>query len=468
MRFYLKFWLSLVCFFLWVGKNSTLQAQKEEIPQTTRILFVLDASGSMNTDWDGSNRMEIARQILSELIDSVAQLPYTEVGLRIYGHQFYPNQKNCQDTKLEVPIEPKTHNQIRQKLYEITAKGTTPIAYSLEQAAKDFAGDARNTRNIIILITDGIEACNGDPCAVSRGLQEKNIFLRPFVVGMGIELKYLEAFACMGRFLNAQNGRQFKNALSEVMQQTLGKTTVSVELLDDKGQMREKDVNVAFFDANTGRNLYNIVHFRDKAGRTDLLKIDPVPTYDIVVYTTPPVFKKGVEIVGGRHNAIKIAAPQGILQISQKGAADYSREHAAIIRQKGKAETLLVQKVNEPERLLVGKYEVEVLTRPRLIFKDVEITQGKTTKIDIPSPGMLTILNKLAGFASLYVLKTDGSEEWVCNLPEPNITQTTLALQPGRYKFVYRAAEAADSSFSKTVYFDITSGGNFNINVFKL
>lgn len=53
----------------------------------------------------------------------------------------------------------------------LTPRGTTPIANTLAAAGNDFP-PCDNCRNIIILITDGIEECNGDPCAVSQDLQK--------------------------------------------------------------------------------------------------------------------------------------------------------------------------------------------------------------------------------------------------------------------------------------------------------
>ena len=63
--------------------SSSSFAQKKQIPQTTRLLFVLDASGSMNSAWEGDTRINIARQILSNMIDSIANVPYVEVAMRV-------------------------------------------------------------------------------------------------------------------------------------------------------------------------------------------------------------------------------------------------------------------------------------------------------------------------------------------------------------------------------------------------
>lgn len=457
----------LIFSFLCLFSVSFAQRQKE-IPQTTRLLFVLDASGSMNSNWEGDTRINIARQILSDMIDSIANVPYVEVAMRVYGHQYNFKQKNCKDSKLEVAFGSRNNNQIRNMLDGLQPKGTTPIAYSLEQATKDFPNDGKDTRNVIVMITDGIEACDGDPCAISRGLQQKGIFLKPFIVGMGIEPKYAKGFECMGRFFNAKSSRQFKGFLQEVVKQTLGKTTVTVELLDESKQPREANVHMAFIDQATDKARYNIVHFRDKGGKTDELKIDAIPTYDLMVYTTPPVLKKNVEIIGGRHNVVKVATPQGKLNIVQSGSLDYSTGHSAIIQQRGKGDILVNQQVNEPHNYLIGNYRVEVLTRPTTVFENVRINQGKTTTLRVKRPGVVTILNKLSGYGSIYVVKQDGSEEWVMNLPEKNIPRTNFALQPGNYRFVFRSSAANDSSYSKSIFFTLSEGGAFTLDILRL
>ena len=102
-----------------------------------------------------------------------------------------PGEQDCDDTKLEVPFAQGNGEQIRNVLSNITPKGTTPIARSLEKAANDFP-ECANCRNVIILITDGIEACDEDPCAVSRALQQKGIILKPFVIGIGLDKEFIK------------------------------------------------------------------------------------------------------------------------------------------------------------------------------------------------------------------------------------------------------------------------------------
>ncbi len=163
----------------------------------SRILFIFDASNSMAGDWEGDVKINIARRILIEMVDSLQHVENVEMALRIYGHQSPVPPQDCSDTKLEVPFAPDNASRIRQKLRFISPKGTTPIARSLEQSAEDFP-PCRSCRDIIILITDGVEACDGDPCAVSKKLQKKGIVLKPFVIGIGNDPWFKETFSCIG------------------------------------------------------------------------------------------------------------------------------------------------------------------------------------------------------------------------------------------------------------------------------
>jgi Ca-activated chloride channel family protein len=171
--------------------------------ELTRILFIFDASNSMNGKWEGATKIIRAREILNEAITELEGTPNLEIALRVYGHQspITPTFQDCDDTKLEVPFGPDNYAEIKRFINNVEPKGTTPIARSLEASAEDFP-DA-NARNIIILITDGLEACDDFPCESARKLKAKGINVTPFVVGLGIELKYLNDFTCIGRVYEA-------------------------------------------------------------------------------------------------------------------------------------------------------------------------------------------------------------------------------------------------------------------------
>ena len=42
----------------------------------------------MYTNWEDGSRMDIAKVLLSNMLDSLRGQEFVEVGLRVYGHQF--------------------------------------------------------------------------------------------------------------------------------------------------------------------------------------------------------------------------------------------------------------------------------------------------------------------------------------------------------------------------------------------
>ena len=439
------------------------QIPQQKLPEKTRILFLLDGSGSMLAKWENTYRITVAKKLLTDLVDSLRNDDKLELGLRVYGHQYDRRLGRCDDTKLEAPFAKNNHDRIISVLRNIGPKGTTPIAYALEQAAKDFPNDVK-TRNIIIIITDGIESCDGDPCAVSLALQKQNIFLKPFIIGIGMDKKFEEQFGCMGSFYDAANISEFRNALDKAMFQSLGKTTVSIELLDINNQPRETDVNVSFINHFTQNSAFEFVHYRDEAGRPDSVEIDPVLSYDIVVNTIPPVRKNDVEIMAGTHNVLKIQSPQGNISISQPGHTEYKEGVLVLIRKPTNDGILATFHLPGSEKLLVGQYEIECTTLPRTIFKNVKINQSQTTSLKLEQPGVVNFVATSKGIGSIYELNEDGKQQWIYNLNRDQ-PRNTVAIQPGKYKVVFRSEEAKGSKYTTIKEFDIKPGSSLNIRL---
>ncbi|WP_250631997.1 vWA domain-containing protein [Rhodoflexus caldus] len=453
----------LLLFFCWLATAAQAQRPQQLMPEKTRLLLVLDASGSMLSKWDNDLRINIAKDKIAAFVDSLRRNPNVEMALRVYGHQFDSKQKNCTDSKLEVGFAANNHVQIKAALTRIAPKGTTPIAYSLEQAIKDFPPEG-NYRNVIIMITDGIEACGGDPCAISLGLQKNGIALKPFIIGLGVGKDFTAAFNCVGKAYDARSAADFQAILGAISRQILGRTTVTVELTDAADKPIEKDVNMTFINNVTGKAIYDLIHFRDTRGRTDTLVIDPVINYDIEVGTIPVILKKDVQIEGGKHNVIRIRAPQGLLTFKMQTPKEYGNLKA-IIRQAGKSETLYVQEVGTSQRYLAGNYDVEVLTTPRTLVRNVTVRQGQTTEVPIEQPGILTLNHYYSGIASLYKLNAEG-QEWIENYTlEGKVAN--IAMQPGNYKIVFRANEAKGAVYTVFKRFTIQGGKSVTVDVLK-
>ncbi|MCK5080279.1 MAG: hypothetical protein KAR09_10060, partial [Bacteroidales bacterium] len=120
--------LLIISFSAAIGQD--YNQEKEKPPPLTRILFVLDGSQSMYGRWQSDIKMNIAQNLLSNLLDSLKDVDNIQLALRVYGHQkTYPPQ-DCNDTRLVVPFANDNALRIKNQLRYIKPKGTTPIAFA--------------------------------------------------------------------------------------------------------------------------------------------------------------------------------------------------------------------------------------------------------------------------------------------------------------------------------------------------
>ncbi len=438
--------------------SSDAFAQKVNEP-VNRILFIFDASQSMLGRWQSGRKIDIAKNLLCDMIDSLKNIKNLELGLRVYGHKSgYPPQ-DCDDTYLEVDFlnAKNAVDIIKRKLSVIKSRGTTPIAKSLEEGAKDFPD---NGRNIVILITDGKEECGMDPCAVSRLYQKKGIILKPFVIGVGLDENWKNSFNCVGRFFDASKEKDFSNILNIVISHVIDNTTAQVNLLNKEGLPNETNINLTFYNEFTGIPKYNYVHTMNAFGLPDTMIIDPVLTYKVVAHTIPPVMIENVILNPGKHTIIPLKTPQGKLEIRMNSKINYQY----IIRPAGVDTTLNIQQINEVEEYLVGNYDIELLTLPRKKFYNVEILPKKSTKYTIPTPGLANIILPSKGFGGLYMKNRDELEQ-IYHFKGKK-TNHRLTLLPGNYKLIFRAIAAKEYIYTQEKNFKIKSGKSEMIKIY--
>ena len=140
------------------------------------------------------------------------------------------------------------------------------------------------------------------------------------------------------------------------------------------------------------------------------------------------------------------------------------RDLKIIVRRNGDMATLNLQKINNPEKYLVGKYDLEIPVLPRIYINDLEIKQSTTTKIKIPTPGIVNFLMTKEGFCSIYTLKKQ-ELEWIYNMPL-GINHETLIMQPGTYKVIYRPKYAKRSYYTIGKSFVVKPGSSQSIKLF--
>lgn len=443
---------------IFLGILSLGSAYAQEEGEKIRILFIFDASNSMNAQWQKSSKIKVARKLMLQTLDSLQYLENLELAFRLYGHQYDRSQHNCNDTELRVTFDDAKTNvpKIKDELRAVDCKGTTPIALSLEEAGNNDFPECENCRNVIILITDGIEACDGDPCAVAKALKSKGIKLKPFIIGVGLDTSYLGQFQCVGEFLSADTEDSFKSVLGYVISQAVNNTTVQVNLNDINGKPKETDVTMTFYNQKSGAFVDNFMHTMTVRREPDTISLNPIYTYKMVVNTLPPVELEQIKLIPGKHNVIEVDAPQGYLDLRVHGGNPMQKlETKCIVREDGEMQTLNAQHLNTKQKYIVGKYDLEIMTLPRMYMENVNIKQGLSTKIMVPQSGFVTIA-KRNGPCQIFVIR-DGKQEWVCDV-EDSFTPQSIALLPGKYLVVFRAENSISTANTIQKSFEISPG----------
>lgn len=437
--------------------------QKKPVTKLTRILFVFDASKSMIAKHDNTTRMDGAKNLFFKFIDSLSKDKTLQFALRMYGHTVKYPPGDCKDSKLIVPFGVNNITLIKQKVKEATPTGITPIEHSLTESANDFKDN--KTNNIVILITDGIEECGGDPCNARQKLMEKGIIFKPFIIGIGLTPEQIKTFECVGTFYDYDNQSTFNTISTIIQQQKLNKTSAQVNLLDVTSKPSETNVNITFYDLARKEYKYNYIHTLNYKDNPDTLYIDDYPSYKVIAHTIPQTESKEIKLSSGKHTIIPIDAPQGYLTIKRPdGVYNFNERVKCVVRKVNDMQTINVQLLNATEKYIVGKYDLEILTLPRIYINQNVIEQSKTNTIEIPNAGVLQVKCLEAGDGCI-LLKRNEKLEWVCNLN----TQTlqTYYLQPGSYVSTWRAKTLKGSIYTVEKKFTITSDSQTTIEFYR-
>jgi Ca-activated chloride channel family protein len=383
----------------------------------------------------------------------------------MYGSTVKYPPGDCNDSKLVVPFAKNNIQKIKDLVKAVQPTGITPIEHSLTQAANDFP-DTKAV-NTIILITDGIEECGGDPCKAKIALEEKGIVLKPCIIGIGLTIEQAKAFDCVGNYFSYEDAGAFTKTLDYVTSQKLNRTTAQVNLLDISSKPVETNVNMTFYNEKTGDVVYNYVHSLNIKGNPDTIPMNETKQYTIIANTLPPKKTEHVKLTAGTHNVIPIDAPQGSLSI-KRGVGVYNNNDKVkcVIRQAGTLQTLHVLSFNTYEKFIVGDYDAEILTLPRLYLYNIPILQSQTKNLTIEDAGQLKITT--ADFGDGCILKETAAGElvWVCNL-QNNKTKQEFNLQPGNYRVTFRSKALKQSIYTIEKPFTVRSDQSVSVELFR-
>lgn len=163
-------------------------------------------------------RYQAADSVIKALMDSLYKVnPEVEFSLRVFGHQHSVPENNCFDTRNEVMFSKDNRTQMALRLADIKPYGVTPIAYSLEQAAKNDLVDEQHNAYSIILITDGGESCSGNICDVVKTLISHKVYFKPYIVSLVDYAPLKTEYECLGDYLQVTGVKDIKPAVGKIV-----------------------------------------------------------------------------------------------------------------------------------------------------------------------------------------------------------------------------------------------------------
>ncbi len=179
------------------------------------IMLVLDGSGSMWGRIGGKAKISIARETIADVLKDIS--PDQALGLMAYGHRL---SGECADIEVIVPPAKGTAAQVEAAVREISPKGKTPISDAL-LVASDALGWSENAATVV-LVSDGLETCDRDPCAIARQLEQTGVEFVAHVVGLGTTKVENDALSCIaditgGLFFAASHAAALTAALNQAI-----------------------------------------------------------------------------------------------------------------------------------------------------------------------------------------------------------------------------------------------------------
>ncbi len=260
----------------------------------TNVMIILDASGSMWGQVDGKPKIQIAREVLKDLVPEFGT--NIHLGLSAYGHR---RKGDCNDIEVLIPIGPYNTDAIIKKVNAINPKGKTPLSEATRRAAE--ALKYKEERAIVLLISDGIETCGVDPCEVGAELAMNGSDFITHVISFDVKKEDQGGLRCLaentgGLFLNAENASELRGALSKTVAEV---KEAPAPILEEPG-----DASLEAPDKAPAGSRVKVKWEASKNSRTDFITIvikeAPEGTYKDYRYTSHgnPVALKVPDEVG--------------------------------------------------------------------------------------------------------------------------------------------------------------------------
>lgn len=167
------------------GEDQVTTKQKK-----MNIVVLMDASGSMKGEIAGQTKMDLAKGAIAKFVE---QIPVdANVSLIAYGHVGSSSESDkiasCSAVESMYPLAAYQAEKFHDSLNSFEAKGWTPLAGAMHKAEEILqAYPAEEYMNLVYMVSDGIETCDGNPVAAAKQLQSQNIKAKVNIIGFDVD-----------------------------------------------------------------------------------------------------------------------------------------------------------------------------------------------------------------------------------------------------------------------------------------
>ncbi len=402
------------------------------IPKDVVTELILDSSGSMKQKVQGRTKLFMAKRVLRAFMTE-SRTENMTLGLRVYGQK----EKDCKDSKLILKFgkngEGNGQDAIDSAIDSVDPKGygKTPLAYSLEEAEKDLKKHPNKPKRIIV-VTDGVETCHGDPCKIAKKLKDE-LDVKIYVVGYALDDKDREQLNCLssqtgGKYFDASDLKSLLDTFKDLSKQNNNLIVKSPDPLAIARVYRLNDHGsktlVSEFVSSLGTH------------------VDPNIPYEVDVYLKP-IYTFPRVVLAPKERKVLVVKGTGKVDIL------FMKKYFNIALLNDDGKPVVVFPSDAKTEVPVGFYKAKATAPPfaETMIDDIQVTPGGMHEERIRGFGVLQIdADKSQGAAPFgYYVFDDRKKADLGSY----ITGVPVVLPSGRYTI-----KSAGNTIIKNVYID--------------
>ncbi|WP_413366532.1 vWA domain-containing protein [Lysinibacillus sp. 3P01SB] len=167
------------------GEDEVTTKQKK-----MNVVVLMDASGSMKGEIAGQTKMELAKTAIAKFVEQIPE--DANVALIAYGHvgssADADKAASCSSVESVYPLSAYQAENFTTSLNSFQARGWTPLAGAINKAGEILqAYPSDEYLNLVYMVSDGVETCDGDPVAAAQQLQSQSIKAKVNIIGFDVD-----------------------------------------------------------------------------------------------------------------------------------------------------------------------------------------------------------------------------------------------------------------------------------------